>query len=103
MITPKNAPKNFPDIVTNEGTIVGYKERLYKYFEIPPKHNFNVGDLVTCDCHGGVAMIIELHDKSDDHPAMDMAKIYWIVYPHDGVKERVWMHTISRLRKANRE
>tara|TARA_Y100000114_G_scaffold82467_1_gene76126 strand:+ start:324 stop:572 length:249 start_codon:yes stop_codon:yes gene_type:complete len=78
---------------------VGYKERLYKYFEIPPNHGFKVGDLVTCDCHGGIAMIVELHDKSEDHPAMDMAKIYWIKYPHEGVKERIWVHTISRLRK----
>jgi len=26
-----------------------------------------------------------------------MAQIYWIKYPHDGVKERLWMHTIGRL------
>ena len=26
---------------------MGYKERLFKYFEIPPKHDLSVGDLVT--------------------------------------------------------
>jgi len=78
---------------------MGYKERLYKYFEIAPVHDLKVGDLVTCTCHGGVAMIIELYDKGDEHPSMDMAKIYWLSYPHDGIKEVIWMHTISRLRK----
>lgn len=78
---------------------MGYKERLYKYFEIPPKHDFVVGDLVTCSCHGGVAMIVKFYDKSDDHPGMDMAQIYWVIFPHEGIKERMWMHTISRLRK----
>ena len=82
---------------------MGYKERLFKYFEIPPKHDLKVGDLVTCSCHGGVALIIRLHDGTPDHPPMDMASIYWIKYPHDGVKERVWMHTISRLRKWRME
>lgn len=81
------------------GHIVGYKERLYKYFEIAPKHNLAVGDLVTCTCHGGIAMVIKLHDKNPEHPSMDMAQIYWLKYPHAGVKERVWVHTISRLRK----
>jgi hypothetical protein len=47
-------------------------------------------------------MIIELYDKS--HPdseelEMNMARIWWIRYPHDGVLERDWMHTIRRLRK----
>ena len=80
---------------------MGYKERLYKYFEIPPKHDFKIGDLVTCTCHGGVAMIMDIYDKDHDHPAMDMVKIYWITYPHEGIKERIWMHTISRLIKAD--
>jgi hypothetical protein len=79
---------------------MGYKERLFKYFEIPPKHDLSVGDLVTCTCHGGTAMIIKFFDKSDDHPSMDMVQIYWLKFPHDGVKERIWMHTISRLRKT---
>ena len=78
---------------------MGYKERLFKYFEIPPKHEFVVGDLVTCTCHGGIAMIVQLYDKNPEHPGMDMVQIYWVKYPHDGVKERLWMHTISRLRK----
>jgi len=28
-----------------------------------------------------------------------MAKIWWIKYPHGGVKERVWMHAIRSLKK----
>ena len=78
---------------------MGYKERLYKYFEIAPKHDLQVGDLVTCTCHGGVALVVELSDNASEHPSMDMAKIYWVKYPHAGVKEAIWMHTISRLRK----
>ena len=79
---------------------MGYKERLHKYFEIPPKHDFEPGDLVTCSCHGGLAMIIRLYDYNPHAPAMDMVQIYWIKFPHEGVKERIWMHTISRLRKT---
>jgi len=72
------------------------------FFEKPPAHEFKLGDLVTCSCHGGIAVIIELYD--DNHPetgapAMNMARIYWLKYPHEGVLERDWMHTIKRLRK----
>jgi hypothetical protein len=68
------------------------------FFEIPPKHNFKVGDLVTCTCHGGVAIVIELYDASDvaDHPKMNMAKIWWVKKTYDSM-ERMWMHTIRRL------
>ena len=68
------------------------------FFEVPPKHEFKVGDLVTCTCHGGVAVIIELYDTvRDEYPKMNMAKIWWIkrTYPN---MERVWMHSIKRLR-----
>ncbi len=69
------------------------------FFEIPPKHNLKVGDLVTCSCHGGIAIVMELYDKPVDHsdPKMNMAKIWWIkrTYPN---MERVWMHSIKRLR-----
>jgi len=79
---------------------VGYWERVKDFFEIAPKHDLEVGDLVTCSCHGGVAIIVELYDQGTDAaPSMNMAKIYWIKYPHTGVKEREWMHTIGRLRK----
>jgi hypothetical protein len=68
------------------------------FFEIPPKHNLQVGDLVTCTCHGGVAIVMELYDdpKNIGDPKMNMARIWWIrrAYPS---MERVWMHTIKRL------
>ena len=68
------------------------------FFERAPTHDFKVGDLVTCTCHGGIAIIIELFDKDDDKaPSMNMCQIFWIKYPHSGVKERIWMHTIGRL------
>ena len=72
------------------------------FFEKPPDHDLQLGDLVTCSCHGGVAMIIELFDKSHIDSGtleMNMARIWWIQYPHEGVLERDWMHTIKRLRK----
>ena len=69
------------------------------FFEIPPKHKLKVGDLVTCSCHGGIAIVMELYDKPIDHsdPKMNMAKIWWIkrTYPN---MERVWMRSIKRLR-----
>jgi hypothetical protein len=78
---------------------VGYKERVKDFFKKAPEHNLCVGDLVTCTCHGGVAMVVELFDKKNaDAPSMNMVQIYWIKFPHDGIKERVWMHTIERLR-----
>jgi hypothetical protein len=78
---------------------VGYWERVKDFFEVPPKHEFKVGDLVTCTCHGGVAVIIELYDTvRDEYPKMNMAKIWWIKKPSSKVT-RTWMHTIARLRK----
>ena len=68
------------------------------FFERAPTHDFKVGDLVTCTCHGGIAIIIELFDKDDDRaPSMNMCQIFWIKYPHSGIKERIWMHTICLL------
>ena len=74
---------------------MGFKE----FFKKAPVHEFKVGDLITCTCHGGVAIILELYDsETPDVPSMNMAKIWWITYPHPGVKERIWMHTIDRMR-----
>ena len=69
------------------------------FFKAPPEHVFKVGDLVTCDCHGGLAIIIKLYDDECSDVKMNMAKIWWIVYPHTGIKERDWMHTIDELKK----
>jgi hypothetical protein len=66
------------------------------FFEKPPEHHFTVGDLVTCNCHGGVAIIVELYDEGEEIQ-MNMAKIWWII-PLYEIQERSWMHTISRLR-----
>jgi hypothetical protein len=79
---------------------VGYKDRVKDFFKKAPKHSLKVGDLVTCTCHGGIAMIIEIYDKEEnDTPSMNMVQIYWIKFPHGGIKERIWMHTIDRLHK----
>jgi len=84
---------------------VGYLERVKDFFEKPPKHNLRVGDLVTCTCHGGVAIIVTLYDTSErardpeiEYPRMNMAKIWWISPAHKD-QERGWMHTIGRLNK----
>ena len=57
---------------------MGFKE----LFKKAPSHDFEVGDLVTCSCHGGLAIILRIFD---------------------GVKERIWMHTITRLKKTTSE
>ena len=77
---------------------MGFIERVKTFFEIPPKHDFKVGDLVTCTCHGGVAIILELYDDpaTIDYPKMNMAKIWWVKKTYPSM-ERVWMHSISRL------
>ena len=75
------------------------KGRVKEFFKKPPKHDFAIGDLVTCTCHGGLAVIIELYDTNED-VKMNMAKIWWIIFPHAGIKERDWMHTIDELKKA---
>jgi hypothetical protein len=77
---------------------VGYWERMKDFFKPPPVHDFKVGDLITCDCHGGLAIVIELYDDSEE-VRMNMAKIWWIIYPHTGIKERDWMHTIDEMKK----
>ncbi len=72
---------------------------MKEFFEIPPKHNLKKGMLVTCSCHGGVAIILELYDNGiTGYPRMNMAKIWWITLPA-GYGNRVWMHSISRLKK----
>jgi len=97
IIDDRNLPlKIFPDIYN-----VGYQERVKDFFKRAPKHNLRAGDLVTCTCHGGIAIIIKLFDKDDSEvktPSMNMCQIFWIKYPHSGIKERLWMHTIDRLR-----
>ncbi len=77
---------------------MGYWERVKDFFEIPPKHNLKAGSLVTCTCHGGIAIILELYDNPAevDYPNMNMAKIWWIKRPNSSIA-RVWMHTIKRL------
>lgn len=76
---------------------------LKEFFEKAPAHDFAVGDLVTCDCHGGLAIIIRIFDgtneKEPNYPSMNMVEIWWLRYPHRGIKERQWIHTISRLKR----
>ena len=73
------------------------------FFQKAPEHKFVPGDMVTCTCHGGVALIVRLYDEievseaTNDILSMNMVQIYWLKYPHDGVKERLWLHTIDRL------
>jgi hypothetical protein len=92
-------PKNSPRKKTTDIYNVGYRDRVKDFFEKAPVHDLKVGDLVTCTCHGGVALVLEIYDGDDapDYISMDMCKIFWVKYPHTGIKERVWMHTISRL------
>jgi hypothetical protein len=75
------------------------KKRVKEFFEIPIKHDLKVGSLVTCSCHGGVAIVLELFDDGTvGYPRMNMAKIWWIVMP-GGIYSRTWMHSIARLRR----
>ena len=67
------------------------------FFKPPPSHSFKVGDMVTCTCHGGIAIIIQLYDEHAELP-MNMAKIWWVKRPAGG-STNLWMHTIGRLRK----
>ena len=77
-----------------------HTERVKDFFRKAPKHEFRRGDLVTCSCHGGIAIIVQLFDKgTEEAPSMNMCQIFWIKYPHEGIKERLWMHTIHRLKK----
>jgi len=82
---------------------MGFIERVKDFFEIPPKHDLRVGDLVTCTCHGGVAIVLELYDDPEmlGQPKMNMARIWWIKRTYDN-QERNWMHTIARLNKYGR-
>ena len=78
---------------------MGYWERVKDFFELPPKHDLEIGTLVTCTCHGGIAVVLELYDNpiNIEYPKMNMAKIWWI--KSLGVAEsRVWLHTIARLK-----
>ncbi len=83
-----------------ERRIVSTVKRMKRFFEVPEKHDFKVGDLVTCTCHGGVAVILELYDdpKKVEYPKMNMARIWWIKRAY-GTMSREWMHTINRLQK----
>ena len=79
---------------------MGFKD----FFKRAPEHNLEVGDIVTSASHGGLAIVLELYDTDTvvdwkDAPSMNMAKIWWLRYPHDGIKERIWMHTIDKLKK----
>ena len=67
------------------------------FFEKPPEHDLKVGDLVTCTCHGGVAIVVELFDEGEE-VQMNMARIWWINLAFTD-RERSWMHTIGRLNK----
>ena len=67
------------------------------FFEKPPRHAFEVGDLVTCSCHGQVAVVLELYDIDESMP-MNMARIWWLT-PPDSMTTNLWMHTIKRLKK----
>jgi len=71
------------------------------FLDPPVGHNIAVGTLVTCACHGGVAIVLELYDiHTMDKIAMDMAKIWWVTKPKDR-DVHIWMHTIRRLKKLN--
>ena len=47
--------------------------RVKDFFKHPPAHTLKVGDLVTCNCHGGLAVVIALFDEGEE-VQMNMAK-----------------------------
>ena len=75
-------------------------ESVKDFFEKPPKHKLEVGDLVTCTCHGGIAIVVEMFDNpgSAERLQMNMARIWWINQTYKD-QERSWLHTIGRLNK----
>ena len=93
ILNSKKSPKNNFHIITH----VGYQERVKAFFEKPPEHKLRVGDLVTCTCHGGIAVVIQLFDGRSD-VQMNMARVWWIKKGASDIS-RDWMHTISRLNK----
>ncbi len=95
---PKKPPKKFTNFhILASAHSYNVWQRMKAFFEVPPAHDLKVGDLVTCNCHGEVAIIIQLYDDHDDVP-MNMAKIWW-VKPPEKHTSNVWMHTIKRLYK----
>jgi len=95
----KNRPKIFTRFTLRIS--VGVMDRVKDFFDEPPDHNLKVGDLVTCTCHGGIAVILELYDepREPEAPLMNMARIWWIKKSNADVS-RDWMHTIHRLKKC---
>lgn len=79
-------------------------EPVMDFFRSPPKHSLRAGDLVTCTCHGGIAILLELYDDpvESEAPSMDMARIWWIKSACS-IQARVWLHTIARLNKYEYE
>jgi hypothetical protein len=77
---------------------VGYKERVKAFFEKPPVHELQPGDLVTCTCHGGIAVVVELFDEPQipGVAGMNMVRIWWIKKGNTDIS-RDWLHTINRL------
>ncbi len=73
-------------------------DRMKAFFEKPPVHELKPGDLVTCTCHGGIAVVVELFDEPrvPGVAGMNMVRIWWIK-KGDADICRDWMHTINRL------
>ena len=89
----------FAKLPITVGILRRVKKRVKEFFEIAPEHDLKKGMLVTCSCHGGVAVILELYDNGTvGYPKMNMAKIWWIVLPPK-FKTRVWMHSIANLKR----
>lgn len=97
-LVPSGVPWRLPTDVGILRRLKGrVKNRVKDFFEIPPRHDLKEGMLVTCNCHGGIGIVLELFDNGvTGYPRMNMAKIWWIVLP-PGAKVRIWMHNISRL------
>ena len=78
-------------------------DSIDSFFTLPPtEHAIAIGALVTCTCHAeSIAVVVALYDGSNGKgPPMNMAKLYWIRRPK-GYNNRIWMHTIARLKEYN--
>lgn len=86
-----------------------YDNKDYRsYVQLAKAHRdkFDIGDLVTCECHGG-AMGILLGTswvEEQSYPSIDISRVLWLTRGRYNtvIVGNTYYHTISKLRKVEK-
>jgi hypothetical protein len=87
---------------------IGDSKDYQNYVQIVRAHRdkFDVGDLVTCECHGGaIGLLLGTSWREEQsYPSIDISRVLWLTRGKysNVIVGNIYYHTISKLKRVEK-